>query len=317
MDEVWLSRLGYVLGECERPIEDSADLVTPAAELRRAGFGSQHVCADGTTAHDLAVRVTRAATVAGPLDPDLLLHGTAIPRNAAEGSERFDQTRDVKHLMDFSGSRLVADFGWDRAIVAGLTEQACTTVLGGWRMAAAMLSVEPGWRQAVCVTSDRFPPGAIREQAYNPISDAATIAVLGREATPGAYRLRTVHQVTNGGLGVISDTETAGTFFPWMHRAVTETLERAGVSAADLDWVAPQNIHRVAWQVLGPLLGIPPERVHEGTRERLGHLVAGDNVANLLDLAATGRLEPGQLVLLTAAGYGANWQCAVLEVGPR
>lgn len=45
-----------------------------------------------------------------------------------------------------------------------------------------------------------------------------------------------------------------------------------------------------------------------------GHLGAGDPMASLADLLATGTLEPGDLVVLLSAGAGFTWTSAVVEV---
>jgi 3-oxoacyl-[acyl-carrier-protein] synthase-3 len=251
------------------------------------------------------------------MEPQALIHVTALPQGANVGDpQAYERTRDVKHLMDFPAGRLQSELGWHDAAVLGLTQQACTGLLGGWRVAGALLAAESDWQQVVVISADRFPEGARYEQAYHPISDAATCGLVSRTPSPGAFRLRAVHQVTNGAMSLADDTRTAGSFFPWMHRTITATLERAGITGDDLFAIVPQNTHRATWQVLSSLLGwkVP---VHEATRAGLGHLISGDGVANLCHLATTTDVPPGALLLLPAAGYGATWQCALLEAGPR
>jgi 3-oxoacyl-[acyl-carrier-protein] synthase III len=46
----------------------------------------------------------------------------------------------------------------------------------------------------------------------------------------------------------------------------------------------------------------------------VGHVISADNIVNLSALLASGRLRPGQRIALVMAGFGLNWQCAVLEV---
>lgn len=317
MGEIWISRLNYVLGEDEHDLRECQDhLVSPVDELIKAGFAKHHVCSGEQTSLDLAQAVVKQATAERPVDPELLVYATALPLNAAvPRGDSFDQTGDVKHLMDFPGSHIQADAGWTKASVFGLGQQACTTVMGSWRLAGAMLGAEPDWKEAVCINADRFPQGAAYEQSYNPISDAATFTRVSREPEVGAYKVRAIHQITNGALSLANDTETAGSFFPWMHQAVQQTLVKAKVSK--VDWIVPQNTHSAAWTVLTRLLQMTDTPVHEPTRESVAHMISGDNIANLIDLDAQGMIKEGDTVLMTAAGYGANWQCAVLEVGPR
>jgi 3-oxoacyl-[acyl-carrier-protein] synthase-3 len=184
-------------------------------------------------------------------------------------------------------------------------------MLGSLRLAAALLLAEPGWQRVLCVTADRFPTGAVYEQAYNLISDGAAACVVGRE--PGPFRLVTVHQITNGGLGQASDDETVGSYFGYMHRAVTETLAKAGLEPGQVTWVVPQNTTRLAWQVLCQMLRIPADRVWSPSVADVGHVIAADNMINLAQLLVSGRLRPGDRLLLAMAGFGMNWQCAILE----
>ena len=317
MGEIWISRLNYVLGDDEHDLQDCQEhMVSTVAELINAGFKKHHVCTSEQNSLDLAQAVVKKATAEQPVDPELLVYATALPMNAAvPRGDSYTETRDVKHLMDFPGSHIQADAGWTKASVFGLGQQACTTVMGSWRLAGAMLAVEPTWQEAVCINADRFPEGASYEQSYNPISVAATFTRVAREPEENAYKVRAIHQITNGALSLANDTETAGSFFPWMHQAVQQTLNKAGVQK--VDWIVPQNTHSAAWTVLTRLLQMTDTPVHEPTREQVAHMISGDNIANLIDLNDQGALKEGDTILMTAAGYGANWQCAVLEVGPR
>ncbi|HEX2313488.1 MAG TPA: 3-oxoacyl-[acyl-carrier-protein] synthase III C-terminal domain-containing protein, partial [Thermomonospora sp.] len=237
---------------------------------------------------------------------------TCIPVNANTGSAaEWERTRDVKHLMDFPASRLQADFGLNEAVVIGLDQQACTAMLGSLRVAGAMLKAEPDWRRVLCVTADRFPEGALYEQAYNLISDGAAACVVSRR--PAGLRLITAHQITNGALGTATDDETVGSYFAYTHRLFNETLARAGLTPGDIDWVVTQNTNDKAWQILARLLGVDYGKVWFPSMPDTGHIISADNVVNLAALLASGRVRPGQRIVLVMAGFGLNWQCVVLE----
>jgi 3-oxoacyl-[acyl-carrier-protein] synthase-3 len=314
--DVYVDHLAYALGDRKLHVTDSeaaGRLLSPAADLADAGFRWHHVCEPGTTAYDLAraatVQLTGGALAGGV---DAIVYATCLPLNANMGDDgAWRRTRDVKHLMDFPASRLQSDFGLDRAVVVGLGQQACTAMLGSLRLAAALLAAEPGWRRVLCVTADRFPDGARHEQAYNLISDGAAACVVSRE--PAAFRLVTAHQITNGGLAQAGDDETVGTYFSYVHRLIEQTLDRAGLAAAELDWVVPQNTHRTAWQILARLAGIDHARVWQPSLPDVGHVISADNIVNLASLVGSGQVRPGQRLLLLMAGFGLNWQSVVLE----
>lgn len=311
---VHVDHFSYALGEHKHSAAESAAAgrtITSAEHLEDAGFRYHHICGPSTTAYDLALAAVR------PLqrylgEVDAIVYATTIPANAnVAPAQRYAASRDVKHLMDFPASRLQADLGLDGAFVVGLNQQACTGMLGALRLARSLVTSEPEVRRVLCVTADRFPDGALYEQAYNLISDGAAACVVSAE--PAAFRLVAAHQVTNGGLALASDDETVGSYFGYTLRVVEGTLSRAGLEANDIAWVVGQNTHRLAWDVLCPLLRLRRDRVVCPTLPDIGHVIAADNVANLVDLIAQDLLRPGDRLLLVMAGYGMSWQAAVVE----
>ena len=310
----YVDHFAHALGGTKHSAEDSAAAgrtAHPAAAFLQSGFRFHHVCGEDESAYDLA----RAAVVAmgeGLGRVDAILYATCLPANANLGApERFAETSDVKHLMDFPASRLQADLGLEGAFVVGLAQQACTSMLGSLRMAHGLLATDPAVSRVLCVSADRFPPGARYEQAYSLISDGAAACVVSRD--PAAYRLLAAHQITNGAMVCADDDETVGAFFAYTHRLVSELLAKAGITAADVDWVVPQNTDRKAWQILSRLLGIDASRISCESLPDVAHVISGDNIINLAYLHDSGLVEPGDRLLLTMAGYGMNWQGVLLE----
>jgi 3-oxoacyl-[acyl-carrier-protein] synthase III len=310
---VYLDHLGTALGARAQSVEEAAlrGLTrSPAAVLRDAGFLRHHV-SEGTSAYDLARRAVEAIRPALQ-DVGAIVYATCLPLNGNAGSEAaFRDTRDVKHLMDFPASRLQADFDLERAAVVGLNQQACTGALGALRIAAALLRDEPALERVLCVTADRFPEGALYEQAYNLISDGAAACVVSLDR--GAYRILACHAITNGALSLASDDETAGHFFAYSHRAIHETLGKAGLAMDDIAWVVPQNMNVTAWQIFARLLHFDLARVAFPTLPEAAHVISADNLLNLKRITEEGRVQPGDRVLLVMSGFGLNWQCVILE----
>ncbi len=314
LEPVYVDDFCFSLGHRKLSVEDTVaagHTRTDAAGLLDAGFRYHHVCDDEQSSYDLA-----AAAVAGMGDrssgADAIVYATCLPLNGNVGDvARFDRSKDVKHLMDYPASRLQADLGLDDAIVLGLNQQACTSMLGSIRVARGLLATEPDMRRVLCVTADRFPPGALYEQAYNLISDGAAACTVTKDV--GAYKLLAAHQVTNGAMVTADDDETVGAYFSYTHRLVTELLAKVGRTAGEVDWVVPQNTNAKAWQILARLLAIPADRVLCPSMPDVAHVISGDNVVNLAYLTASNVVQPGQVVLLVMAGYGMNWQGVLLE----
>ncbi|MDX1433570.1 MAG: 3-oxoacyl-[acyl-carrier-protein] synthase III C-terminal domain-containing protein [Gammaproteobacteria bacterium] len=312
--DVYLQDPVYALGTSRFSVAESVAASRTLSDeriLREAGFESHHVCAPDDRVEDLAIRAARELD--GRLDTvSVIVYSTCLPLNANVGSARaFEDSRDVKHLMDFAASRLQTACGLGDAQVIGLNQQACTGMLGSIRLARALLVSEPDVGEVLCITADRFPPNAIYEQAYNLISDGAAAVRISR-AEQG-FRVLTCHQITNGALVQASDDETVGTYFNYTHRLIEETLARVGLGIAEIDWIVAQNMNVKAWEILSRLLGVPRERVRSDSLAEVGHVISGDNVINLRQLDESGRIRAGDRVLMVMAGYGMNWQSVLLE----
>jgi 3-oxoacyl-[acyl-carrier-protein] synthase-3 len=127
------------------------------------------------------------------------------------------------------------------------------------------------------------------------------------------FRLIGCHQITNGALVMASDDESVGTYFNYTHRLIREALAAASLSMSDIAWIVPQNMNVKAWQILARLLKLDFERVFFEPLPRCAHVISGDPVINLKHLDETGKLAPGDRVMMVMAGYGMNWQCAIAE----
>jgi len=314
--EAYLDLPSFALGECRRTLEETAalgELRSSVPALRAAGFSTHFVCGPGTRAYDLARRAIEP--LRGELaDVDAIVYATTLPCNGNTGDERrFGERGDVKHLMDFPASRLQAELGLSRAQVFGLNQQACTGFLGAVTFAGYVLAGEPTFARVLCLTADRFPEGASYEQAYNVISDGAAACLVQREPTPDGFRILGSHAITNGAMSFASDDETMGLFFTYTHRLIQEALAKAGLTIDSLRWVVAQNTNSAAWRVLSSLLRVDFERVWFPTLGTVGHMISGDNIVNLRQLIAEGRVQSGDKLMLVMAGYGLNWRCLLLE----
>ena len=314
MVEAYVDHLAFTLGDQMQTVEESVDLgrtLSGAREFREAGFARHHVCSTQVSAYDLARQT--AEKIRGHLTgAGTIIYATCLPANGSLGDQqRFFESRDVKHLMDFPASHLQADLGLDNATVIGLNQQACTGMLGSLRLARSLIIAEPDIERVLCITADRFPEGAVYEQAYNLISDGAAACVVSR--VPAGFRLIACHGITNGALARADDDETAGSFFAYAYRVIHETLAKAAIALSDIDWIVAQNTNIKAWQILAGLLRYDLGRVYCSTMKETGHVISGDNIINLHALVEEGGVRGGERLMLFMAGYGLNWQCVILE----
>ena len=314
MSSVYVSHMASSLGSVSQTVEQAAAaglLLSDAQALRDAGFESHHICAHDEDSYQLAAR----AFVSSDIDPeavDAIIYSTCLPLNGnTRDTADFEKSRDVKHVMHFPASVLQAEFGMRDAFVIGLNQQACTGMLGALRLARNMLMGEKGLERILCITADRFPPQAIYEQAYNLISDGAAACLVSRESQ--GFRLLDVHHISNGAMVDASDDETVGSYFNYTCNLVETALRKASMTLNDIRWVVPQNTNKKAWQILSRLLGLESSQAYFPSIASTGHVISADNIINLAELRESGQLHSGDKILTFMAGFGSNWQCALLE----
>jgi 3-oxoacyl-[acyl-carrier-protein] synthase-3 len=213
--------------------------------------------------------------------------------------------------MDFPVSHLQSDFNMSRAFVMGVNQTACTSLLGSLRVAKALLASEPNLIDVLCLTADRFPNGAKYEQGYNLISDGAACCSVSKQK--GQFRIVDCHQISNGAMARASDEETAGFYFNYTCRSLTEILQRNEMVLDDINWIVPQNTNVKAWQVLSSVLNFDFEKVLMPTRREIGHCISGDNIINLMVANDRAMIGDGERILMPMAGFGLNWSCVILE----
>jgi 3-oxoacyl-[acyl-carrier-protein] synthase-3 len=101
-------------------------------------------------------------------------------------------------------------------------------------------------------------------------------------------------------------------------RAIVESslsaLGRAGLAPSDVDLFVPHQANARIITVASQRLGIPEERCVV-TIDRYGNTSSASIPLALADALETGRLQPGNLVLLSGFGGGMTWASAVLRWG--
>ena len=90
------------------------------------------------------------------------------------------------------------------------------------------------------------------------------------------------------------------------------TLERAGLTAADIDLFVPHQANVRIIDACCARLGIPMERTAVNL-DRYGNTSAASIPMALAEASDEGRLSPGDVVLLSGFGAGMTWASAVLR----
>ena len=307
-------------------LADAGLLSGPAETLASFGFGSVHLAGDESNL-DMAVAAVERLFAENDIDRDeigVILYATALSSSstmwdagtstaANESSSPVLQLNDVGDLFRYPASRLQSELDLPNAAVIGINQLGCASIFAALRIARAMILAEDDLRAVLCVSSDKFPPAGKRDLIYNVVSDGACAALVRR----GASRNRIVEctHVTKGALwdsGSL-ENEILAAYFPTAKALIERTLAKAGLTMDDIALVIPHNVSLRSWEILGRLIGCPPEKIYTENISRVGHTVASDNLLNLRRVTESGRIRPGDHLLLFTFGYGLNWACMIVE----
>lgn len=321
-DSIGLSALGYYLPENVIRVDElvAAGRMTSSLErLQASGFVEAREETTKTAGEMARAAVDDLVRRSGfDLSKiDLILHASGMGTSTLVDPEpgyRWSEDVDPVPMFRFAGTRLQFDLGLPRVPVFGISQLACSTLQASLRVARAFLRAEPGLSHVLCVGADRFGPSANREIVYSLMSDGAAAAVVSR--APESHHILGISQLTRGVYWnpKVSHDNLVAAFFPLMRDVAVDALREAGLTFDDLDVVIPHNLSLRAWDVLAQVLGVPREKLYTTNISRFGHAVTADNVINHLNAVKDGRIGKGARVAWFVTGFGAHWNCMILEV---
>jgi 3-oxoacyl-[acyl-carrier-protein] synthase-3 len=91
-----------------------------------------------------------------------------------------------------------------------------------------------------------------------------------------------------------------------------EVLTSAGLTPADVDWFIPHQANQRIIDAVGERLGIPAERCYVNI-DRYGNTSAASIPICLDEAYRSGRIRPGDIVLMVGFGGGLSWGSCVME----
>ena len=184
-------------------------------------------------------------------------------------------------------------------------------MLGSMRIAARAARGRAGLGAGAVRDRGPVPARGLYEQAYNLISDGAAACVVSRGAAGSGSS--TAHQITNGGAGPGRRRRDRGHLLRLHPAPGDRDAGPRRPDRDDLDWVVTQNTQR---QGLADPLPAAARSTTAGSGARRWPTSATSSrptTSSTWALAAAGRVRPGDRIALVMAGFGLNWQCAVLE----
>ncbi len=283
--------------------------------VERTGIHSRYVAGEGETtaslAADAARRAVEHAGISAP-DIDLIVLATATP----------DQT------FPSSATKVQASLGISDCIAFDV-HAVCTGFLYALSVADAMLRAGNA-NIALVIGAETFSRILDWEDRGTCVlfGDGAGALILSAEETEGGVLATKLHADGrhNDLLFVDGGPSTTGTVGKlrmkgrevFRHAVVnlanvlTEVLEEAGLSAADVDWVVPHQANARILDATAKKLGLPPDKVVV-TVDRHANTSAA-SVPLAFDTAVRdGKIKRGDVVVLEAMGGGFTWGAAVLR----
>jgi 3-oxoacyl-[acyl-carrier-protein] synthase-3 len=283
--------------------------------VERTGIRSRYIAGEGETTASLATEACRNALAAAGLDAtdiDLIVLATATPDQTFPSS-----ATKVQALLDIPDC------------IAFDVHAVCTGFLYALTVADSMLRGGNA-KRALVIGSETFSRILDWEDRTTCVlfGDGAGALVLEAEEGEAGILSTSLHADGrhNGLLFVDGGPSTTGTVGKlrmkgrevFRHAVVNladvlkTVLERAGLSAADVDWVVPHQANARILDATAKKLGLPPEKVIV-TVDRHANTSAA-SVPLALDVAVRdGRIKRGDLLVLEAMGGGFTWGAAAIR----
>ena len=288
--------------------------------VQRTGIRQRHVAAPGEKTSDLALRAARDALAAAHVAPeevDLIVLATSTPDNTFPATAaRVQAALGIKQGAAFDVQAVCTGFVFALATADNFlrTGQARTALVIGAETFSRILD----WKdRGTCVL---FGDGAgalvLRGAPSNGSPSERGILSTHLHSDGSGYDLLYVD-------GGVSTTGTAGHLrmegkevFKYavlrLAEVVDEALAANGLRASDVDWLVPHQANRRIIDAMGKKLGLSHDKVVV-TIDRHANTSAASVPLALAEAAGTGRIRPGQLVLLEAMGGGLTWGASLVR----
>ncbi len=315
------------LPERWQPAAEIADLsgIPEQVLVEKFGLRGKHVAAADEHVSDMSVKAAYALLDEQGIDPDSIdcvLYFGSMWKDFA-----------VWQAAPWIAHRL----GCTRAFAVEYDNVSCGTPVA-LRVARALLAAEDELRTVLCVGACReshlLDYGNERARFMFNFGDGAVAALLAKDAP---NELLASYALTDGSFSLQVKVPGGGSVDPQGYRyldvadpasmkeglddvslpnfvaAAEGALARSGAALADVSYLCGIHMKRSMHGALLEALGVDPARA--AYLDDTGHMSGVDPLLALDRAARAGRLAPGDLVLLLAAGTGYTWAASVVRWG--
>ena len=298
--------------------EFEATLDTSDAWIReRTGIAQRHIADENQTSSDLALEASRLALQSAGLqaaDIDLIIVATSTPDFVFPSTACLLQAR--------LGAPGCAAFDV-QAVCSGFVYALATAdafIRGGTSRRALVVGAEVfsrilDWNdRSTCVLFGDGAGAIVLAASDTPGVHASVLHADGRHAgilsVPG--------NVCKGRIVGSPYLQMAGNLVfkqavKVLDEVARETVEKAGMTLADVDWLIPHQANIRILEATAKRLGIPGERL-VATVDHHGNTSAASIPLALDEFVRAGRIKAGQRVLMQGVGGGFTWGAALVTM---
>jgi 3-oxoacyl-[acyl-carrier-protein] synthase-3 len=298
------------------------------------GVRGKHVAADDEHVSDMAVTAGRQ-----------VLTEAGVPPEEVDAVVYFGSTWKDYAVWQ-AAPKIAHELGCAEAFALELDYVSCGAPVA-LRVCRDMLLAEPELHTVLAVAATReshlLDYDNQRARFMFTFGDGAVATLLTASESPPEVELLGSHMITDGSFADDVKVPAGGSVEPASHDSVSRrrhhidvedpaamaarlwvTLDRftevaqgaakrSRLTVADLDFVCSFHMKRTAHKAMLDALGIPLERSEY--LDDTGHMSGVDTLFALDRAARSGRLRPGDNVLLIASGTGCTWAATVVRWG--
>jgi 3-oxoacyl-[acyl-carrier-protein] synthase III len=296
--------------------------------VERTGIEERRWVSPGEAGSDLATKASREAIERAGLQPkdiDLIVYATLSPDFNFPGTAVFVQRqlglRDIPCLD---------------------IRQQCTGFIYGLSIADAYVRTG-AFKHVLVIGSEVHSTGLDISTAGRDVTvlfgDGAGAVVVGR-ATDDQHLILSTHIHADGAEAEILWTEYPASarsprlteaamaerkHYPVMNgkkvfkhavtrmpQAIMEGMIANGLQLTDIDMLIPHQANLRINQMVGQMIGLPPEKMHNNI-QKYGNTTAASIPICMHEAIELGKIKPGNLVCLVAFGAGLTWGSAFLR----
>ena len=283
--------------------------------VERTGIRARYIAGEGETTATLAADAARNALDAAGLDAssiDLIVLATATPDQTFPSSATKVQAMlGINDCVAFDVAAVCSGFLYALSVAESMIRagSARTALVIGSETFSRILDWEDrgtcvlfgDGAGAIVLSGVEDGRGVLAARLHADGRHNQLLYVDGGPSTTG-----TVGKVRMEGPAVFKHAVTN------LATVLTETLDAAGLTAADVDWVVPHQANARILDATARKLGLDPAKVVVTVDQHANTSAASVPLA--LDVAARdGRIKPGDLVVLEAMGGGFTWGAAAIR----